>query len=144
MKKAALVCCLAVAALAVAVAMVTTVGTAAEKNTYIGVKKCKMCHIKAYKSWAETKHSKAFDSLSDADKKDEEKLKKRTVAYGKPGGFKSVADTPGLTNVGCEACHGPGGNHIATPRKDKEAKRASITTPAKKNVCIECHSMHGK
>ncbi len=133
---------MAVAVLAVAVAVVTTVGTAAEENSYVGVKKCKMCHMKEYKSWEKTKHAKAFDSLSDADKKDEAKLKKTTVAFGKPGGFKSVADSAVLTNVGCEACHGPGGKHLAVPMKDKAAKKASIQSPKEKNVCIGCHTPH--
>lgn len=141
-QKPVVVCSLAVVVLAMAVPMVTTVGMAAEDNEYVGVKKCKMCHIKAFKSWEDTKHAKAFDSLSDADKKDEAKLKKRTVAFGKPGGFKSVADTPDLVNVGCEACHGPAGKHLAAPMKDKEKKKASIQKPTEKNVCIGCHSPH--
>jgi hypothetical protein len=144
MKKTLVICCVATVGLVLAVAMVTTTGLAADDNKYVGIKKCKMCHAKAYKSWEETSHAKAFDSLSDADKKDEAKLKKSTVAYGEPGGFKSVADTPELANVTCEACHGPGGNHLAAPMKDKEAKKASIQTPAVKNVCIGCHSVHDK
>ncbi|MCD6288249.1 MAG: hypothetical protein J7M12_03955, partial [Candidatus Hydrogenedentes bacterium] len=130
--------------LAVAAAMVTATGVADEANKYVGTKKCKMCHLKQYKSWELTKHSKAFESLSDADKKKADVIKKRTVGYGKPGGFKSLAETPDLVNVGCEDCHGPGGKHLSVKMTDKEAKRASIQDPAKKNVCIECHSMHPK
>lgn len=117
-------------------------GLAEEENRYVGSKKCKMCHTKEYKSWEKTKHGAAFDSLSDAEKKDPEVLKERTTGYGKPGGFKSVEETPELANVGCEMCHGPGGKHVDVPLSDKEAKKASAQTPAGKNVCIGCHEPH--
>lgn len=43
-------------------------------------------------------------------------------------------------NVGCERCHGPGSEHVASP------SRANIINPARlnfvqaNNVCIQCHS----
>ncbi len=43
-------------------------------------------------------------------------------------------------NVGCERCHGPGGEHVSRP------SRANIVNPARlnfvqaNNVCIQCHS----
>ena len=43
-------------------------------------------------------------------------------------------------NVGCEKCHGPGGNHVNQP------SRATIVNPARLdpvsgvNVCVQCHS----
>ena len=43
-------------------------------------------------------------------------------------------------NVGCEKCHGPGGDHVSHP------SRANIVNPARldfvnaNNVCIQCHS----
>ena len=43
-------------------------------------------------------------------------------------------------NVGCEKCHGPGGDHVAQP------SRANIVNPARLDfvragdVCIQCHS----
>ena len=35
----------------------------AEEHAYIGAKKCKMCHLKEYNSWAETKMAKSFELL---------------------------------------------------------------------------------
>ena len=43
-------------------------------------------------------------------------------------------------NVGCEKCHGPGGDHVSNP------SRATIVNPARLNavdgvnVCVQCHS----
>jgi hypothetical protein len=34
------------------------------------------------------------------------------VGYGVAGGFRGIQGTPGLVNVQCEVCHGPGRPHI--------------------------------
>ena len=75
---------------------------------YLGEKKCKKCHIKEHKTWAETKHANAFECLTDKYKKDEECLKCHTTGMGE-GGFVSVEETPELLGIQCEQCHGPGG-----------------------------------
>ena len=36
------------------------------------------------------------------------------IGYGKPGGFRSEHETPGLKEPGCEVCHGPGSIHAAS------------------------------
>ena len=41
-------------------------GHADAANRYIGTKKCKMCHRKAYKAWENSKHAHAFESLEKA------------------------------------------------------------------------------
>ena len=50
-----------------------TVSVFAEEDAhkYVGTKKCKMCHKDVHASWLETKHAKAFDILSDEEKKNE-------------------------------------------------------------------------
>ena len=136
-------CAVAVAA-CVVLALASSIGIAQDDNSYTGNKKgkCKMCHAKQFKSWQKTPHATAFDRLSDAEKKDVEMLKTHTVGHGQPGGFKSVAETPELVNVGCEACHGPAAKHVAIPLSKKEEKRASILTPKEKNTCAGCHTEH--
>lgn len=128
---------------------------------YIGVKKCKMCHIKQYKSWKKTGMAKAFEDLkpgvkAEAKKKagldpnkdytnDPKCLKCHTTGYGKPGGFKSLAETPKLVGVQCESCHGPGGKYWKVMKKNKkftraEAKAAGLIIPSEdEKGCLECH-----
>lgn len=130
---------------------------------YIGVKRCKACHMKQYKAWEKTKMAKSFESLkpgvmADAKKKagidpgkdyttDEKCLKCHTTGYGKPGGFKSFAETPDMINVQCEACHGAGGEFSNVMKKNKEFKLAEVTavgyvfpSDAKaEKECLECH-----
>ncbi len=100
----------------------------AAEHTYIGSKKCRVCHIKEHRSWTETKMAKAFDILKpgqrkdiklehglDPDKdytKDAKCLACHTTGYGKPGGFVDVEATPDLVGVGCEVCHGAGGTYV--------------------------------
>ncbi len=136
--------CAVVVAVCTVLALAASIGLAQDDNSYIGIKKgkCKMCHAKQFKSWQKTKHATVFDKLSDAEKKDVELLKTRTVGYGQPSGFKSVAETSHLVNVGCEACHGPAAIHVAVPLSKKEEKRTSILTPKEKNTCADCHDEH--
>ena len=112
---------------------------AGEENSYVGAKKCMPCHIKEYKSWNETKMSKAFQTI--ANEADKEKCYKcHTTGYGKPGGFKDPDSTPNLQNVQCESCHGPGAAHMAVKTEDKEGKKKSIVL--KPNTCNDCHNPH--
>lgn len=111
------------------------------KATYVGAKKCKMCHFKQYKSWEKMKHFKSFEALSAADKGKEECVKCHVTGYGKPGGFKSLEKTPNMTEVQCEVCHGPGSEHLAVKMTDKAKKKATINgNPGA--VCVKCHNPH--
>ncbi len=80
---------------------------------YVGAKKCKLCHLKIYKSWGQTKHATAFDVLSPG--KNEDAKKKASLDpqkdYTSDAKFIEChttgnnADFPGIQ---CEACHGAG------------------------------------
>jgi hypothetical protein len=99
----------------------------AEEVEYKGVKKCKTCHIKVYKTWLETKHATAFDRLNDAEKKN-------------------------LPGVQCEACHGAGGafssakimnkkKFAADPEKQKKmAVEAGLVVAPSESNCKQCHN----
>jgi len=136
-------------------------GSMAYSKEYVGAQKCKACHIKQYKSWEQTTMAKSFENLKPGIKADEKKkagldpnkdytsdancLKCHTTGYGKPSGFKNLADTPDLINVQCEGCHGPGADFKEVMKKDKqfklaEAKAAGLIVPNEKlNNCMDCH-----
>jgi len=104
------------------VAGIAFTATAADFS-YVGVKKCKMCHKRPaageqFKIWSESPHAKAFTSLASEkameiakekgiDKPQEapECLKCHVTGYGQ--GDIAAAIVP-ENGVGCESCHGPG------------------------------------
>lgn len=114
---------------------------------YIGLKACKMCHIKQWKSWKKTKMAQAFETLKptvraeaktrlklDPQKdytKDAKCLGCHTTGFGLPGGYKiakqgdakavkRAKDNEGVT---CEACHGPGSKFKAFHKETLSKKR---------------------
>jgi hypothetical protein len=136
----------------------------AEEHAFVGTKNCKKCHIKQYKSWAETKMAQTFETLKpgeraeaktaaglDPDKDyttDPECLVCHVVGYGKEGGYTSVEETPDHVGVGCEMCHGAGGTYTQDGKmtlKNKEYKRSEIVAAGmveKVGVeqCQQCHN----
>lgn len=45
-----------------------------------------------------------------------------------------------LVNIGCEACHGPGGNHILGGGDPEEiVNPAELTVKQKNDICAQCH-----
>ncbi len=128
---------------------------------YVGAKKCKACHMKQYKAWQKTNMATSFENLKPGVKAEEKKkagldpdkdytadadcLKCQTTGYGKPGGFKSLAETPKLANVQCEACHGPGSEYRKIMKKNKKFKLAEVKAagwilPSEdEKGCMVCH-----
>lgn len=102
---------------------------AAADNQYVGVDKCKTCHIAKekgdqYHAWKETKHAKAFEVLATDKAKEFAKaagvenpqtdakcIVCHETGYGLPKEVfaKSFVDKQG---VQCETCHGPGQKHV--------------------------------
>ena len=136
----------------------------AGEHPYIGTNKCKKCHIKEYKSWAETKMAQSFEILRPGQRAEEKKAAGlepdkdytadaecvgcHTTGYGKEGGFVDEASTPELLGVGCEMCHGAGGTYVADEYmsiKNKNYKRADIAAvgsiyPPTEAQCRVCHN----
>lgn len=139
----------------------------AEEPAYEGRKKCSSCHKSEYKSWKETNHAKALESLMPGNKT-EEKLKAKldpdkdysadkdcvgchVTGYGKEGGYDPEDPGKYLVGVGCESCHGPGSEYRLVHRKAGEAfENKQETTPREELVaagqefhfverCNACH-----
>jgi len=106
-----------------------------ESAQYVGNEKCSPCHSDIHKSWRDTRHAKAIDSLK---KTKQEGLascvKCHVTGYEKDGGFLDYELTPEMSGVQCEACHGPGGKHISNPMGEKV-----VRTPGE-DLCRECHT----
>ena len=106
-----------------------------EAAKYTGHEKCSPCHSGIHKSWQDTRHAKAIDSLK---KTGQEGLaacvKCHVTAYEKDDGFIDYDLTPEMAGVQCEACHGPGGKHISNPMGEKPVKSPGEA------LCRECHT----
>ena len=141
----------------------TNTGASAE-HSYVGSKKCKVCHLAQHKSWEQTKMASAFTILKAGERAEAKKkpgldpnkdythdatcLPCHVTGYGKPGGFKSVEETPDLAGVGCEMCHGAGADYMKPgfmTLQNKEYKRAQLLTAGliipKAETCTSlCHN----
>jgi len=114
-------------------------GPARAEAKFLGVKKCKMCHMKQYKTWESSKHSKNFSQLQGDELKDPECLKCHTTGFGEGGyGLDQPAEhNANFENTQCEACHGPGGDHMKAPKAQKKE-----TIQRKSTACANCHNPH--
>ena len=116
-----------------------------QEFAFVGVKNCKKCHLKEWKSWATTQMAQAYESLKpgvaveakisagldpEADyTQDENCIACHVTGYGRPGGFVDFETTPDLAGVGCESCHGPGGTYTQDEYmslKNKEYNKAEV------------------
>jgi len=83
---------------------------------YVGSEACQSCHAAEFETWSKQPHAHAMASLESKNATGKgECLACHTTAYGQPQGFPKQAkpaDHPDLARVGCESCHGPGGDHV--------------------------------
>ena len=85
------------------------------KNTkFVGSHVCAGCHYQAYKTWLDSSHSTAYETLIKKNShQNSECVVCHVVALDQPGGFISWQYTSHLMGVGCEQCHGPRLDHIS-------------------------------
>jgi len=79
---------------------------------FVGSGKCAECHTKEFERWQASPHSGAFTTLIAKESQSNKECQAcHTTGFEKPGGFPAGGDA--MHGVGCESCHGPGGNHVA-------------------------------
>lgn len=120
-----------------------------EAAHYVGVQKCRICHLKEYKSWKETPMSRAFELLRpgvDRAAKESVGLKghqdytqdKECLECHATGGR---SDLPG---VQCESCHGPGSAYLRAMVKDRNYNRNELLgkglLKGGQKTCLYCHN----
>jgi peroxiredoxin len=113
---------------------------------YVGSEACQPCHAKEFETWSQQPHAHAVATLEKkGDASKGECLACHTTAYGRPGGFPKdgkPAEHTGLANVGCEACHGPGGDHVG-PDAPRVGTIVSLTDKCGScvilQICGTCH-----
>lgn len=121
-------------------------GDAPSDSTYVGADSCKTCHPNTFAKWANTKHARAYEALTENPKRnrefDADCVSCHTTGFEYKGGFVTAADTPNLKGNQCENCHGPASKHAAEP--DNAAYRKAVARTAsdfdKNHRCIACHT----
>jgi len=103
---------------------------------YVGAEACFDCHEGPRVFWQADRHAKAWDTLVEDGKTfDAECVSCHVTGYGRAGGS-VVGRTAGREDVQCEACHGPGSQHV------RDEQRASILGHPTASTCIPCHNKH--
>jgi 2',3'-cyclic-nucleotide 2'-phosphodiesterase (5'-nucleotidase family) len=105
----------------------------ADTSPFVGAETCQGCHAEQYAIWEKTQHAHAMATLQRKNEQfDNECVRCHVVGFNK-GGFQTLITTPQLANVQCEACHGPGRAHAASPAKGY----GHMETPV---GCTQCHT----
>ncbi len=126
-------------------------------DDYIGARKCRICHMSIYRSWNETPHAKAFETLKPGAREDEKKKAGLSPEkdYSKDTSC-LICHTTGtdyqFEGVQCESCHGPGKEYThasimnrRTWGSDPEGHRilaceAGLIINPEEAVCLRCHN----
>ena len=98
------------------------------------------CHETALAWWKGHAHGRAYATLEQRNKQfNLSCVGCHVTGYNQPGGA-TVVQNQGLTDVGCESCHGPGSLHVADHDVDADknvvldaagvASASSATTPS--------------
>jgi len=99
---------------------------------YAGSRECRSCHRAEHKHWRRHPHAKTFARLARLrQSSNRDCLPCHVTGFGRPGGPRRTVGLSRYAGVGCEACHGPGSEHIRTP----EAPYGAVS----RLVCVECH-----
>jgi len=115
-------------------------GLSQEEKSYVGSEACEDCHETEYDNFVKyAKKAHSYESLKVMKKGLTEAefrtcFECHTTGYGKPGGFRSEAETPNRREAGCEVCHGPGSVHVET--EDPEDIKGNLTA----KDCEHCHN----
>jgi len=95
---------------------------------------CKECHEDEYNQWLTTKHARAYEPIKKAGRhEDPECILCHTMGLGRKGGFMSMAKTPGLGRVTCQACH-----PVTSDHEEKGVKIDSEISISSR-LCMSCH-----
>ncbi len=101
-----------------------------KSEEFLGSVNCRSCHETTYKSWHESPHARAHNTLRPQNMENEpECLVCHTTGYRHYGGYEEEGEKRHLVNVQCEACHGYGTEHARDGKWLAQARES----------CTPCH-----
>ncbi len=127
------------------------------KMVFAGSHTCQACHALEYKTWTESKHAFALQSLiTKGSQFDPACLKCHTLGFKTDNGYYNLRETPMMANVQCENCHGPAMEHVKRQNQimnkyvDKlpedarkgfmeETKKFVPSPKVEATTCVQCH-----
>lgn len=109
-----------------------------EGARYVGDETCRGCHTSVFDFVSTLPHAHAYATLEDRQSEyDLECVGCHVTGWNKPGGFDHPAAAGNLKNVQCEACHGPGSEHVeAGGARGVGGMKAEVSL----SVCLQCHT----
>jgi hypothetical protein len=116
-----------------------------EGGSFVGAEACASCHDEAFSAFEGTKHRGALARTLEAQPDHPGNGTRECIAchvtgYGYETGFVDLEETPHLGEVGCEACHGVGGNHAMAPPTRKQGYGVRAGFPHSwEPLCVSCH-----
>lgn len=114
-----------------------TKGNSGLTGKFVGSQRCSLCHVNTHTNWSNTLHASALETLEAIGQGSNQAcIGCHTVGFGEEGGFVNRATTDALAGVGCEACHGPGGDHVSNIEDESLRPPKSIAA----SVCARCHT----
>jgi hypothetical protein len=103
---------------------------------YVGTPTCGECHVEELAWWRTTLHGRAYRTLQELHKEyNLSCVGCHVTGYNRPGGS-TVAHVGPLQDVGCEACHGPGSQHVVDPI----GAAVNVQRDAPEELCVGCHN----
>ena len=95
---------------------------------YVGANKCKVCHMKIFKSWEQTSHAKAFEVLKPGAAAEAKQAAGLDLQKDYTQDSTCVSchttGTPQQAGIQCEACHGAGKQYSNIKIMNKAAWKA--------------------
>jgi hypothetical protein len=112
-----------------------------DPRRYLGSASCRACHPGAYERWRATGHALDYAGLPEVSRGESACLRCHVTGFGEPLGYRGTA-TPELSAVGCEACHGAGGDHArsAQPAFVPTATGGECPPCEVNRICRLCHT----
>lgn len=100
---------------------------------YLGWPACLNCHRGAVSTWKETRHAGAYETLVRKNRQNDfDCLPCHLTGIDFDNVASALTLTDTLRTVGCEACHGPGKEHVASEGRSGTGKVSG-------KVCVRCH-----
>ncbi len=114
--------------MAIFIMAITVTGIENEPPKYVGSDACEPCHSDVYSVWKSSKHASLFKPPPDSS----------PICNGcHTTHMNALNQTLEEDYVGCEACHGPGKEHI-----DCGGDAEEIVSSHSADICGRCHSGH--